>query len=189
MKNALILHGAGNDHTGNWFPWLKKELGQQGYKVWVPDLPNSEAPVLKDWLEAIFKSDWVFDEDSIIVGHSAGATLILRILEKLPKAVKINKAILVAGFIFLGKHPEYFKYKESILEKPFDFKKIKASAKHFYFIHSDNDKYDCGVENGEILKEKLGGKLIIMKGQKHFSSGDPGGEKYFRFDELLNYID
>lgn len=186
MKNALILHGAENDSSENWFPWLKKELEQKGYKVWVPDLPNSEAPVLKDWLRVIFGNGWVFDEDSIIIGHSAGATLILRILEKLPKDIKINKAILVAGFIFLGKYPEYFKYKENILKNPFDFQKIKESCNKFYFIHSDNDKYDCGVENGEIMKDKLGGELVVMSGEGHFSLGS--SKKYTTFPKLLEYI-
>lgn len=186
MKNALILHGAGNNSSGNWFPWLKKELEEKGYKVWMPVLPNSETPVLKDWLKTIFKSNWVFDKDSIIVGHSAGATLILRILKKLPKGIKINKAILVAGFIFLGKYPEYFKYKESILEAPFDFTKIKASSKDFYFIHSDNDPYDCGIENGKILQDNLGGELILIEGQGHFSLGS--SEKYTSFPKLLDLI-
>lgn len=39
MKNALILHGAGNNHTGNWFLWLQEKLEKKDYKVWVPDLP------------------------------------------------------------------------------------------------------------------------------------------------------
>lgn len=94
MKNVLVLHGAGNNSKGNWFPWLKSELENKGYKAWCPDLPNPDTPVLKDWLEVIFSNkNWEFNKESIIVGHSSGATLILRILEKLPKNIKINKAI------------------------------------------------------------------------------------------------
>lgn len=56
MKNALIFHGAGNDHTGNWFPWLKLKLEKENYKVWVPDLPNSERPNKKAWLETVLQN-------------------------------------------------------------------------------------------------------------------------------------
>src|SRR3990167_7235550 len=103
MKNALILHGAGNNSQGNWFPWLKKELEKKGYKVWVPDLPNSDVPDVDSWLATIFANkDWKFNKESIIIGHSAGSTCILRLFEKLPSDIKINKAILVAGVVGLG---------------------------------------------------------------------------------------
>lgn len=85
MKNVLILHGAGNNSKGNWFPWLKEEVEKKGNIAWVPDLPNSEHPDKKAWLDTIFlNKQWVFDSESIIVGHSAGATCILRVLEQLP---------------------------------------------------------------------------------------------------------
>ncbi|MFH1389025.1 MAG: alpha/beta fold hydrolase [Patescibacteria group bacterium] len=170
MKNAIILHGAGNNSQGNWFPWLGSELEKRGYKVWIPDLPNSDEPNLNDWLDTIFSNkDWQFDEDSIIIGHSAGATLVLRILERLPEREQIKKAILVAGVVELGTRPDIFKYKRGLVEKPFNWKKIKQSAQGFYFVASDNDPYQCGVVQSEIMHNYLGGNLIIKKGQGHFN--------------------
>lgn len=187
MKNALILHGAGNDSSGNWFPWLKSECEKLGYKVWVPDLPNSNTPIQKDWLEVIFgNDDWKFDNDSIMVGHSAGATLILRILESLPEDIVIDKAILVAGPIDKGKHPEFFQYKEDLTKDPFDWEKIKKSCKSFYFIASDNDPYDCGQRHAEAMYEKLGGEKIIKEGQGHFNL--EVGEQYKEFPLLLTLL-
>lgn len=170
MKNVLILHGAGNNSQGNWFPWLKTELEKKGYHVWVPDLPNSNNPVKKDWLETILSnSDWKFGKDSIIIGHSSGATLILRILERLPENIKIDKAILVACPVDKGKIEKYWIYKEDVTKDPFNWGKIKKSCNEFVFIASDNDPYDCGERHAKVMHQNLGGKLIIKNGQGHFN--------------------
>jgi len=188
MKNALILHGSGNDHTGNWFPWLKDELEKKSYKVWVPDLPDSNVPDKEKWLNTIFSNkEWVFDNESIIIGHSAGATLILRILEKLPQGIKINKAILVSGPANIGTKPEYFVYKKSLVGSPFDWGKIKNSCNSFYFICSDNDTYQCGEDQAKILQENLGGELILKKGENHFNLEK--GPQYKQFPLLLELIE
>jgi len=187
MKTALILHSAGTNSQGNWFPWLKNELEKKGYKVWSPDLPNSDEPKQEDWQKTIFlNNDWKFNEDSVIVGHSVGATLILRILERLPEGKRVCKAILVAGVVELGTKPEFFQYKRSLVEKPFDWKKIKKSAKEFYFICSDNDPYQCGADQGEIMQRHLGGKLIIKPGEAHFNLEK--GEQYKKFPFLLELL-
>jgi len=187
MKNALILHGAGNNSQGNWFPWLKQGLEKLGYKVWAPDLPKSDAPNLKDWLDTIFSNkEWQFNEESIIVGHSAGATLILRILERLSDNIKIRKAILVAGPVELGTKPEFFIYKRDLVTSPFNWEGIKKSAKDFYFIHSDNDPYQCGKEQGEIMRQNLGGELIVKEGEGHFNLEK--GPGYKKFPLLLELI-
>lgn len=188
MKNVLILHGAGNNSSGNWFPWLKQTLEKKGYKVWSPDLPNADYPDMDEWANTVFSnSEWEFNNETIIVGHSSGATLILGLLERLPEGLRIDKAILVAGYAELGTKPEFYQYKEKMLKKPFDWDKIKRSCKHFYFICSDNDRYQCGEDQGKILQGYLGGELIIKKGEDHLNLEK--GPQYKEFPELLEYID
>lgn len=187
MKNVLILHGAGNNSKGNWFPWLKEEVEKKGNIAWVPDLPNSEHPDKKAWLDTIFlNKQWVFDSESIIVGHSAGATCILRVLEQLPGGVKIDKAILVAGPMTLGSKPEIFKYKESLVGGGFDWKKIKDSCEKFYLFYSDNDPYDCGINEGKEIQSYIGGEMFFKSGEGHFNLEK--GPQYKQFPEVLEKI-
>lgn len=187
MKNALILHGAENDHSGNWFPWLKEELEKKEYKVWVPDLPNSSTPVQKDWLETISSNkEWSFDEDSIIIGHSAGATLILRILETLADSITIKQVILVAGPIDKGGMPKFWQYKEDLTKQTFNWEKIKNSSNNFVFIASDNDPYDCGERHSKFMHKQIGGELIIKSGEGHFNL--EVGDYYQQFPLVLDLI-
>lgn len=187
MKNVLILHGAANNSSGNWFPWLKTELKKKGIKVWSPNLPHPNKPVLKEWLDTVFTNkDWEFNDQSIMIGHSSGATLILRILEKLPLNIKIDKAILVAGPLDKGEIEEYQILKEDITKDPYDFEKIRNSCSKFYLVYSDNDPYDCGQRHGKVLQEKLGGQLIIKKGEGHFNLEK--GPQYRQFPELIELV-
>ena len=187
MKNALILHGAGNNSQGNWFPWLKNDLEKKAYRVWAPNLPNADVPNQKEWLRTIFSNKkWQFNEDSAIIGHSAGSTLILRILEELPEGVHIKKAVLVAGMVEIGTKPDFFQYKKSLVENPFHWEKIKKSAHKFYFIHSDNDPYECGEDQGKIMQQYLGGELIIKQGEGHFNLEK--SKKYRQFPLLLELL-
>src|SRR3989344_5767772 len=98
MKNVLLLHGSGNNSQGNWFPWLKKELEEKGFKVWVPNLPHADYPDISEWVDFIFSSkNWEFNKESLIIGHSAGATLILGLL----KILLVIKGT-VKGFLEVG---------------------------------------------------------------------------------------
>ena len=187
MKNVLILHGAGNNSQGNWFLWLKGKLIGIGYKVWLPDLPDFGEPQTDRSLDFIFSNKkWDFNEESILVGHSSGSTLILRILEKLPKDARVKRVVLVATPVEVGTKPEYFKYKQGLLEKPFDWEKIKSSCGEFYFIHSDNDHYECGEDQGKLLQEHVGGELIVQLGEGHFNL--EVGEQYKKFPLVFDLV-
>lgn len=186
MKHALILHGAANNSSGNWFPWLKKELEERGYTVWCPDLPHADEPKLLKWKAFILEnSQFIFDKETLIIGHSSGATFILGLLEALPKCTCVGKAILVAPFIELGERTDIHQYKKGLL-KNFDWKKIQKKCKRFYFIASDNDPYLCGIDQSQILQGQVGGEVKLVSGQGHFNLEQ--SEEYKQFPLLLSFL-
>lgn len=183
MNNALILHGTAGNSKKNWFGWLKKELEQRNWNVWVPDLPESDRPSIKRYSQYILaREDWSFDSNTIIVGHSSGAVACLGLLEKLDTNVCVDTCYLIGAF----KGTLGWEVLDDFYEKSFDFELIKKKAKRFVFIHSDDDPY-CPLIHAEYLSKKLGGKLIVIPGQKHFSVST-AGTKYRRFPFLLKEI-
>ncbi len=183
MKNALILHGTDGHSKENWFDWLKKKLEAQNWQVWVPDLPKSDEPNIKRYNKFIFDNrNWQFNSDSILVGHSSGAVATLGLLQALPNNIKVDACYLIGSF----KDNPHWDVLDGLFEEPFDFELIKSKANRFVFIHSDNDPY-CPLDQAKFLAKKLGGELIVRKGQKHFSVAT-FGDKYKKFPLLLNKI-
>lgn len=168
MKNALILHGTDATSKDNWFPWLKNELEQKDYMVWVPDLPHAEKPNITRYNTFLFANkDWDFNQDSVLIGHSSGAVAILGLLHALPGDTIVNTCILVGSF----KDDLGWESLTELFHKPFDFESIKLRSKKFIFIHSDNDPY-CPLEHAEYLSNQLEGELLVLKGQGYFSGAD-----------------
>jgi len=182
MKNALILHGTENTPEDNWFPWLKMKLKSAGYQVWVPALPQADKPNIRRYNQFLFESDWQFNRQSIIVGHSSGAVAILGLLQALPEDTQVKAVYLVGSF----KDDLGWEALSELFLDPFDFNKIKQQARKFVFIHSDNDPY-CPLEHAQYLHHKLGGDLVVLSDQKHFSTSTYG-KKYRQFDFLGHLI-
>ena len=147
-----------------WWPWLIEALQKNGIEVWAPELPQKDTPDLSVW------TPWVqeratFNGETIMVGHSAGAPLVLSLLEKIP--VTIKKSVLVSGFItpIPNMPPD-----NPMLMPHADWEKIRRQGRDFTFIHSDNDPWGCDAAQGETMRQKLGGTLVVMTGQGHFGS-------------------
>lgn len=177
---AVILHGTDNDHTGNWFPWLKKELEKLDYETWVPDLPGSERPNVKRYTEFLLNKGWDFS-DNLIIGHSAGAVEVLHLLENLPDGIKVDTAIMVAVF----KGDLGWEVLKDLANLNFNFEKIRQKANKFIVIHSDDDPH-CPIEGAREIAAELGADMVTMHGMKHFSlHTDP---RFNKFPELLEII-
>lgn len=163
MKNAIILHGTGTKNTEFWFPYVKEKLEQKGYEVWLPQLPNDDKPNLAEWLPFVLEGG-KFTAETVLIGHSAGAQLIPSILEKLSTPIK--QAILVSGY---AKALRATADAENSVDD-FNWDVIKGKCNDWIFVNSDNDPWGCDDEQGRILQEHLGGKLIVLKGEGHMGS-------------------
>lgn len=186
MKNAILLHGSSGNPGVFWLPSIKKFLENQGYNVWVPQLPKAEAPNLE--LQLPFVLDvGNYNEETIIVAHSAACPLTLSILENI--SVKIKKAILVAGYArpletnLEGEAKQLEKDALPILQDKYDWKKIRANVEDIYFINSDNDPWGCGDKEGRYMFDNIGGTFILRHGEGHMGSND-FGQPYKEFPLL-----
>ena len=182
MKQALILHGTDAGPSSNWFTWLKEELEQDGYKVWLPQLPNSAKPNTKTYNQFLLSNQgFDFNDETIIIGHSSGAVEALSLLQHLPEGKKVGSCFLVSAF----RDDLGWDALTDLFTEPFDFEKIKTRADKFVFLHSDNDPY-CPIEGAEYLAEQVGGELVVKSGQGHFNTEI--SKQYKAFPELLEII-
>lgn len=180
MKNIIIFHGTSSTPNSFWFPYLKTELEKKGYEVSVPFLPDSDHPDLKNWLPTALKEN--ISENTVLIGHSAGAPLILSVLENIN--LKIKQAILVSGY---ARPKGEKKEPEAILQNSYNWQKIKSNVEDLIFINSDNDPWGCNDIEGKYILDKLGGTLIIKKGEGHMGS-DSFNQPYKEFPLLVKLI-
>ncbi len=165
MKNAFLIHSTGGSPFETFYPWLTKELKKLGYRVTVPQFPSPEGQTLDNWMRVAkpFLKD--FDGQTILLGRSIGGPFVLRLLEQTP--VKINAAFIVAGFCSGPILPQFEPVVNTFIEKPFDWKKIRANAKSFFVYHSDNDPY-LEEKKGREVAKKLGIEMTLVPGAEHF---------------------
>jgi predicted alpha/beta hydrolase family esterase len=162
--NVIIFHGTDctPDSKYYWYAWLRQQLEDKGHAVLVPYYPDINHEDIATFLPKILSSH-TFDNDTILVGHSAGSPLILSILENMSNPVR--QSVLVAGYSMRPKGETL----DPVLQESYNWKKIKQNSKEFVCINSVNDPWGCDDKQGRILFDKLGGTQII-KNEGHFGS-------------------
>ncbi len=181
MKTAFIIHGTGGSPQGNWFQWLKSELEEIGYQVFVPKFPTPKGQSLDAWLNVFEKYAKDINEDTIFVAHSLGPAFVLNILEKIN--VKVNVSFLVSGFLGLIGAEPYDTLNKTFTTHNFDWNKIKQNCKTFVIINTKDDPY-VPISKGEELAKNLNVKLIRLEKGGHLNA-DFG---YTKFEYLLDLI-
>ncbi len=188
ISNVVIVHGSpSKDRTkekgyiphslNHWFPWLKRELEKRGIKTITPEMPTAWAPKYDEWKSIMDKL--IVNENTILIGHSAGGAFLVRWLAETGK--KIKKLILVS--------PGKAGHESNHLLNNFYASKADLNIKNNFdklIIFTADDDISYHIPNAYEYQKELGGKLIHLgKGYGHFCKGYMGTEE---FPELLNEI-
>lgn len=173
---TLILHAWYDKPENNWYPWLKNELESKGYMVSVPLLPtlDTNLPDLQKCLSTIL-FDCKVDKDTVIIGHSIGCLIALRLAERMA----FQSMHLVAGWDFNDLTTEH----RLFWKTPIDHEKIKRNVHDIYCYSSDNDPFITAWQ-AEQMSKRLNGKFILVKNAGHFTTKD----SMAKIDQLMTNI-
>jgi predicted alpha/beta hydrolase family esterase len=85
--------GCGADIANcNWYGWLDAELKKKGHESVLVNWPDPYICHQSNWIPFV-RDDLKADKQTVVVGHSTGALLVMKLLE----TVEIHGAILVAA--------------------------------------------------------------------------------------------
>jgi len=189
MKQTILaLHWWWGNPEENWLPWLKKEVEFKTEDLFIPNLPNTQNPVIEEQLDYIniYSSD--FSESGNIIGHSLGCQLALKFVEE--NNISNSTIILVAPTypnlalelteILWDSYETLKKYYDTTN----DFEKINKLNNEFIVFLSDNDPY-INMENAKKYYSNLENiKFIEFSKKGHFNES----AWVLELEEILDYL-
>ena len=186
MKTIYLVHCWGGTSKDGWYPWIKEEISGEHINVETFDMPNTDKPDIKEWIDNLEKKVLNLDENTYFIGHSIGCQTIMRYLEN-KNVNKIGGILFVAPWIELLPYAindeESYKIAYPWLNTQINFESIKKLTDNITCIFSDND-YFVSSNQKEKFKELLNAKIITVKNKGHISMED----NVYELDEILKEI-
>lgn len=183
MKRVFIVHRWSGGPNDDWRPWLRKELEKLDYQVFVPDMPDTEIPVIEKWVSHLAEVVGKSDPDTYFIGHSIGCQTILRYLETINNPV--GGAVFVAGWFDLEnlEDGEVKEIAKPWIETPNNIEKVKMVLPKSTLIISDNDPYGAFETNKQKFAE-LGTNIVVLHNAGHITGDDGFAEAPVLLDEF-----
>lgn len=185
--NCIIIHGCPSNverainpetrtHDKHWIPWVKRNLISLGIETEVPLMPEPWEPSYEKFKNKFEK--YKVGENTILVGHSCAAAFLVRWLGETKRS--IFKLIIVAPWKIPDKKGETIK---DFYIYPID-ESIKSRIKEIVMFTAD-DEEDDGKESLKIFYKALGGEVLEIKGQGHYTIGDMGTDEFPKLLEVI----
>ncbi|BAC44408.1 serine hydrolase family protein [Malacoplasma penetrans] len=176
MKDFYIIHGYGADKDSNFFPWLNDQIiSKLNYKCKTLNLPNTNNPNLKEWINFLDNNIKELNENTYFVCHSLGCIATLKFIEK-QNNIKVGGIFLVSGFY---ESLSLFPQLNGFTQKPIDESKIINKIIKRVVISSDNDDL-VPIQYSQNLANKINAKFYSFSNYGHFL--------VYKSDELFQLI-
>lgn len=99
-RQLLFVQGGGKGTHDEWddklVESLRRELGQD-YEIRYPRMPSEEDPSYPLWKTSLDREFEMLQDGAILVGHSAGGTILLKVLAEQPPARELGAIFLIAA--------------------------------------------------------------------------------------------
>lgn len=188
MKTAILVHGMpskaeylkpenGLASQNHWFSWLQRQLVLGGTIAQSLEMPEPYDPDYEKW-KSVF-DQLKIDENTYLVGHSAGGGFLVRWLSE--NKVSVGKVALVAPWI----DPTHtFAPKMFSAEWKIDPETASRAKEMCLFISSDDEQDE--LDTAEILKANIVGlKVKEFSNRGHFTFRDMQTKE---FPELRDFL-
>lgn len=187
MNNIYLVHCWEGTINDGWYPWIKEKLEQDANnKVYMENMPNTEAPKINEWVNKLDEQVKDLDENIYFIGHSIGCQTILRYLES-KDVKKIGGIILIAPWLELLpaalEDEESKEIAEPWINTNIDCDKIKRMSNNIICVFSDND-YWVSLEQKEVFKKLLNANTVVVHEKGHISEADG----VMKSDEILELV-
>ncbi len=153
----ILIHGISGSGTGVYQAWLKAELELAGHTVFSPDLPNASAPNIDEQVEYIL-SNIEITPDTILVGHSLGGIVMMKLLEKISTLVR--RSIFVDPVVTAIFNDHARPHVEKSTDWKFEYEKIKTNAGEVVIL-ADAMHPIIRAEDIDHLRQMLGASQTI----------------------------
>lgn len=161
-KNLIIIHGAGPKHyrslpdgTGDWQLKLALSFAKE-FKVITPQMPAPTKPVFDDWKFILDKNLTKLKGEVFLVGHSLGASFLVKYLLEEKIKQQISGLFLVSAPFNTVKG----------FEIPTDYSSL-PQIEHKYLYHCMND-VEVPYAHSILFQERLSAKLKTFEGRGHY---------------------
>jgi predicted alpha/beta hydrolase family esterase len=99
-RQILFIQGGGDGTHDEWDDSLVASLGTElggGYDIRYPRMPDEGDPTEVTWAPAIRREIATLDAGAVVIGHSVGALLLLRVLAEWRPGVDLGGIVLIAA--------------------------------------------------------------------------------------------
>jgi len=169
LKDAdiVLLHGFKGGNDKDFFPWLVRELEARGANVYAPNLPNPDEPNIEEQVDYLLKNHQ-FSEKTIILTHSLGGIVAMKLLPKLDSPVA--SLIMVAPPLrTVFKDKKQRPALEKACDWQFDFKAVASRANHIEVLYDKEDDIVYEDQPQEIAHQLGAEATGVIANKPHFN--------------------